>query len=151
MWLLVVRLRVFPAENSRIWHQHLIDHFSHKAEERMETLHGIVARSVRNRYLKDLFIQWRGVLAAYDEGMIKGDAVLATAVWRNIFKAEKDVDGVDLAMIVAYMRANLALLGRATDEEVVSGWSFTKPDVQKPTVMTESRLMKEPFTDPPQV
>ncbi|KAK5141201.1 Serine carboxypeptidase 3, partial [Cryomyces antarcticus] len=67
----------------------------------MATYHGMVARGTRNKYLKDLFIQWRGVLAAYDEGLIRGDAVMAAAVWRNVFKGDENVDAEKLALIVA--------------------------------------------------
>lgn len=111
MYLLTVRLRGCSSpETVRTHLRHLSDHYSHNAEMRMDVLHGISSRSIRNRYLKDLFIQWRGVLAAYDEGMARGDAVLAAAVWRNIWKAEpvgpdgKDVDWSKIATVVAYMR-----------------------------------------------
>lgn len=36
-------------------------------------------------YMKDMLEQYHGSCAAYDEGLISGDAVLAAAVWRNIF------------------------------------------------------------------
>ena len=58
----------------------------------MDVVHDMGSSSIRQRYLKDLFVQWRGVILAYDEGLVKGDAVLAAAVWRNLFKAREDVD-----------------------------------------------------------
>lgn len=70
----------------------------------MNILHTITARGIRNRYLKDLFIQWRGVIAAYDQGMVEGDAVLGSAVWRNLFKGDEDVDWVKVGLVVGYMR-----------------------------------------------
>lgn len=74
------------------------------------------ARGVRNRYLKDLFLQWRGVLAAYDEGLVKGDAVLAGAVWRNLWKAaDEGVDWRRVAMVVAFVRRAVAELGGVAD------------------------------------
>lgn len=81
----------------------------------MLLLHTISARGIRNRYLKDLFLQWRGIIAAYDEGLIKGDAVLASAVWRNLFKGEDDVDWRNVAMVVAYMRKAVVELERVKD------------------------------------
>lgn len=81
----------------------------------MLLLHTISARGIRNRYLKDLFLQWRGIIAAYDEGLVKGDAVLASAVWRNLFKGEEDVDWHKVAMVVGYMRKAVVELERVKD------------------------------------
>jgi len=128
MYLLTVRLRMFPADHARHWHQNLLDHFFYAAEDRMAVFHGIEARTVRNKYLKDLFVQWRGVLAAYDEGLIKGDAVMATAVWRNVFSAREDVDAVHLAEITGWMYENLHMLEKKNDTRVASvGFEFGKP------------------------
>lgn len=91
----------------------------------MDELHDIGSRSIRNKYLKDLFIQWRGIIAAYDEGLIKGDAVLGAAVWRNLWKAEatgpdgKAVDWSKVAWVVAYMRRVTAQLGRMDEADIV--------------------------------
>lgn len=111
MYLIIIRLRALPTvESYQTYSRHLFDHFSHQAEQRMAVLHNINMRGVRNNYLKDLFIQWRGILAAYDEGMIIGDAVLGTAVWRNIWKASfdgtngEDMEWTGITLVVAYMR-----------------------------------------------
>lgn len=84
----------------------------------MLILHGMSARGIRNRYLKDLFIQWRGLLAAYDEGLVKGDAVLAGAVWRNLFKGDEEVDWIKVSVIVGYMRRVAAMLGSVEINEI---------------------------------
>lgn len=36
-------------------------------------------------YMKDMLEQYHGSIAAYDEGLVRGDAVLAAALWRNMF------------------------------------------------------------------
>ena len=81
--------------------------------------HGLDSRMARNNYLKDLFLQWRGILLAYDEGIVRGDAVLAAAIWRNLYNAKEDVDVVKLAEIVAFMRRSLRDLEAMGDLEVV--------------------------------
>ena len=81
----------------------------------------MAARAVRNKYLKDLFVQWRGLQAGYDEGLVKGDAVLATAVWRNVFKGDLDVDWRDVGQVVSYMRHILGVLGEMSDAEIAGG------------------------------
>lgn len=127
MYLLTVRLRALPSRDSfQTYSRHLIDHFSHNAEQRMDVLHGLTSRAIRNKYLKDLFIQWRGILAAYDEGMIKGDAVLGAAVWRNLWKAShtgpdgKDVNWAGIAQVVAYMRRILSELSQVHEADLIT-------------------------------
>jgi cytochrome b pre-mRNA-processing protein 3 len=79
------------------------------------------SRGARNKALKDLYLQWRGVQLGYDEGLIKGDAVMAAAVWRNVFKAQEGVDLEDLALVVAYMRRELQRLSKLDDETITRG------------------------------
>jgi cytochrome b pre-mRNA-processing protein 3 len=81
-------------------------------------LHGMSARGIRNRYLKDLFLQWRGLLAAYDEGLVKGDTALAGAVWRNMFKGDEEVDWVKVSGVVGYIRRVVAMLGSVEINEI---------------------------------
>ncbi|OJJ50451.1 hypothetical protein ASPZODRAFT_11322 [Penicilliopsis zonata CBS 506.65] len=127
MYLLTVRLRALPSHESvQTYSRHLIDHFSHNAEHRMDVLHGFTSRTLRNKFLKDLFIQWRGVLAAYDEGLAKGDAVLGAAVWRNLWKAnhtspdnQEDIDWTKVAYVVAYMRRSLYELSKVHEADLI--------------------------------
>ena len=86
----------------------------------MAVNHNMHARGTRNKYLKDLFVQWRGLLAAYDEGISKGDAVLAAAVWRNIFKGDENVDITKLAQIVSYIRRLLRGLDGVKDDDLMT-------------------------------
>ena len=119
----------------------------------MATQHGIVASSVRAKYLKDLFIQWRGLTAGYDEGLMKGDAVLATAVWRNIFKADPDVDFRGVGQVVSYMRGVLQGLEGIKDETIASGEiMFGDPSTEEEDVLVTSRMignLEETKQNPP--
>jgi cytochrome b pre-mRNA-processing protein 3 len=121
MYALTARLRKFPAQHVRIWEQNLLDHFFYAAEDRMAMWHGMAARGIRNKYLKDLWVQWRGVLVSYDEGLIKGDAVLAGAVWRNVFQGREDVDITDVAAVVSYLRRELSRLDKLPDNVISTG------------------------------
>ncbi|EMC98844.1 hypothetical protein BAUCODRAFT_31111 [Baudoinia panamericana UAMH 10762] len=147
MYMLTVRLRCFPREHAGIWHQSLLDHFFYAAEDRMAVWHGMAARGIRNRYLKDLWLQWRGLLLSYDEGLIKGDAVLATAVWRNLFKASDDVDVRDVALVTAYVRRELARLGELDDEVLSEGRvKFGSPESVRSLLDKQSTWMHKSFT-----
>ncbi|KAL3456329.1 putative ubiquinol-cytochrome C chaperone [Aspergillus heterothallicus] len=152
MYLLTVRLRALPSRESfQTYSRHLIDHFSHNAEYRMDVVHGLTSRSIRNKFLKDLFIQWRGVLAAYDEGLVKGDAVLGAAVWRNLWKASytspdgKDIDWEHVARVVAYMRRVTSELSKLEEGDLImkltsrSGKSFIFSPSEADKQLVEAR------------
>ncbi|KAL2164619.1 hypothetical protein VTH06DRAFT_3836 [Thermothelomyces fergusii] len=130
MYLVVVRLRCLDRDAHQAWQAQLVNHFFYQAEAKMEDAHGLTSRAIRQRYLKDLFVQWRGLILAYDEGIVKGDAVLASAVWRNLFKAREDVDARALAAVVAWMRAGLKQLAEMADEDVVARAAAAFPDLR---------------------
>ncbi|KAI9791081.1 MAG: Protein cbp3, mitochondrial [Peltula sp. TS41687] len=146
IYLFAVRIRHFPAAHAPAWQQHLLDHFFFDAEQRMTTLHRITAQSARNRYLKDLFVQYRGAMAAYDEGLFKGDAVLATALWRNVFAADDDVDLRRLACVVGYVRRTVRALEMIDDQDVAGGLvRFAEPGRDAALVRVRSRWLDRPF------
>ena len=114
----------------------------------MVVWHRLAARGVRNKYLKDLAQQWRGVLFSYDEGVIRGDAVLAAAVWRNVFKGDEGVDLEDLALVTAFLRGQLRMLDGLSDVEVGEGMvRFQDPGTFRAVVGRESGLMKAAFSN----
>jgi cytochrome b pre-mRNA-processing protein 3 len=156
MYLLTVRMRAFPPEHYPTWNQQLTDHFFYVAEERMTSYHAIHSSMMRNRYLKDLFEQYRGLTVAYDQGLVKGDATLATAVWRNVCKGEKDVDLQGLAQIVSYMRSVVSNLEKMGDQAIVSGdVVFGDPGEEEAWVKVKSRSLEaasiKPTREAPQV
>lgn len=147
MYMLTVRLRCFPKEHAGIWHQNLLDHFFYAAEDKMDVWHGMTARGVRNKYLKDLLLQWRGLLLSYDEGLMNGDAVLATAVWRNVFKSSEQADIADVALVTAYMRRQLSRLDKMTDDVIAAGqMDFEGPEAVKAIAGKESSWMHKSFS-----
>lgn len=84
-------------------------------------------------------------MAGYDEGLMKGDAVLATAVWRNVFKGDENVDFRGVAEIVSYIRGVLKGLDEMPDESVASGEVvFGNPATERDGVLVKSRMMDAP-------
>lgn len=150
MYLLSARFRCFEPYIAQPWQQHLLDHFFYDAENKMTINHGMHARGTRNKYLKDMYVQWRGLIAAYDEGLYKGDTVLAAAIWRNVFKADEEVDVRGLAQIVSYMRRTLKGLDTASDEVIMGArLEFGSPATEKSVVATKSKMMDLPFERAP--
>ena len=114
----------------------------------MAVWHGMSARGTRNKYLKDLWLQWRGVVLSCDEGLVKGDAVLAGAVWRNVFKGGEEVDVEGVAVVTAYVRSRMAMLGEMSDERLAGGEvRFGEPVKLRGLVEGESPWMKRKVTE----
>ncbi|POR32829.1 CBP3-like protein [Tolypocladium paradoxum] len=141
LYLVNARLRMLDRDAYRNWQQQLVDHFFFECEKKMHVDHSITSSALRQRYLKDIFVQWRGLLLAYDEGLIKGDAMLASAVWRNLFKGAPDVDPRALLAIVGWMRSSLAALEGTSD---VAFAQRSQEILAKPVDVFWTRL-EEPF------
>ncbi|KAK6380381.1 Serine carboxypeptidase 3 [Exophiala oligosperma] len=154
MYIITVRMRAVDTTSEfQDYQRYLIEHFSSAAEDKMVLLHNMSARGVRNKYLKDLFLQWRGILAAHDEGLIKGDAVLAGAVWRNLFRGQEDVDWEKVALVVAFLRRAIAKTGNLDIKTIVRGvdgpegiWAQSQRPLQE-LVDRESGFLKAPLAD----
>ncbi len=141
---------MFPKTHAPVWIQHLTNHAFYAAEDRLVVWHKFNANSLRQKYLKDMFSQWRAALLSYDEGFVKGDAMLAAAVWRNLLSGREDVDFEKLAQIVAYIRQELQRLDQATDDEVANGgWKFNhNPGEDLQIVQRRSAMMLEESRKP---
>src|ERR1700759_1120534 len=103
MWILKVRLREWPKAMSEHLSKMLTDHFFWKAEETMDFVHKMTSAQ-RQKHMDHYFQVWTGTLIAYDEGFIKGDAVLASAIWRLMFQSNQDVDPLKVVLVTNYVR-----------------------------------------------
>lgn len=76
---------------------------------------------------------------------MRGDAVLATAVWRNVFKGDKDVDFRGVGEVCSYMRGVLQGLEKMNDEGIAGGEvEFGDPGTERDGVLVKSRMMDAP-------
>lgn len=148
MYLILVRLRCFPPNQFPLYSQHLLDHFFHMAEDRMISHHNISARSVRNKYLKDYFLQWRGLQAGYDEGLVKGMLYLRQRCGETFSRRRKTWIG-GVGDVVSYIRGCIKALEQIPDDVVVSGGgvAFGDPLSERGAVLVRSRLMQEAEND----
>ncbi|KAF2715113.1 hypothetical protein K504DRAFT_396143 [Pleomassaria siparia CBS 279.74] len=145
MYMLQVRFRMLPESHATPWIQHMTNHAFYAAEDRLVVWHKMHSATIRQKFLKDAFAQWRGVLLAYDEGLIKSDAMLAAAVWRNLLSGREDVDFEKLAQIVGYMRKEIKRLVLASNDEVLTGaWKFEgDPGDEKDITQVMSRALQQ--------
>lgn len=155
MYILTVKMRTLPDNSTYLNYQrYLLEHFSNAAEDKINILHGISARGTRNKYLKDMFVQWRGVQYAYDQGLVSGDAMLAGAVWRNLWKADENVDWEKVALVVGFMRRAISGLADVDLQQIAQGlttgslyWEQAQDGLEEQVNM-KSTGMNEPSSQP---
>lgn len=88
IWLLSVRFRSLPAPLGRTYIQEIVNHYFIHAESLMRGRYNIKQNRLIKGYMRDMLYQYHGANMGYDEGLVSGsDAVLAAAVWRNLFGA----------------------------------------------------------------
>lgn len=79
---------------------------------------------------------------------MKGDAVLAAAVWRNVFKGDEEVDLRKLGTVVSYMRRCLNRLDGTAEEKIVCGdVTFGDPGGEAAWVKVRSKMMDQLIQD----
>ena len=79
---------------------------------------------------------------------MRGDAVLAAAVWRNVWAGREDVDFRGLGAVVGFIRGGVADLGKLGDEAIAGGdVVFGDPGEQAELVKKRSRWLDRPFEE----
>ena len=83
-------------------------------------------------------------MAGYDEGLARGeDAVLATAVWRNVFGGDEEVDFRGVGVVVSYILGVLNGLDKMEDEGLSRGEVvFGDPGGEREGVLRRSRMLE---------
>lgn len=142
LYLIIVRLRCLDKPAWQAWQEQLVNHFFQHAEDTMEINHGMSSRMIRSGHLNSLFMTWRGVILAYDEGLVKGDAVMAAAVWRNVFGSREDVDMRHVAAIVSWMRRTIRHLDQMLDPALL----YHGANVFKTPPTAELEFVDEPVS-----
>ncbi|WFD25747.1 beta-ketoacyl-[acyl-carrier-protein] synthase II [Malassezia nana] len=85
MFLLLSRFRALSAEEAREYTQELVNHFFIDTESRMRERFGVQTSRLVKGYMKDLHLQHRGSIVAYEEGLATDDVRLSGAIWRNVW------------------------------------------------------------------
>lgn len=128
-WILFVRMRAMPFKHGKAYQQKLVDRTFADIEKRLFDEMNVRSGRITDQYMKDFNSQLRGAVFAYDEGFFGSDAVLAAAIWRNLFGGRKNIDMVHLEAMVRYVRAQLYVLSKLSDREFALGeFKFAAPD-----------------------
>lgn len=144
-WILSVRMRAMPFKYGREYQKKLVDRIFNDLETRMATELGIKSNRTIENYLKDYHSQMLGGVLSYDEGLMTDDITLASALWRNVFNANENVDIRHVEALLVYVRSQLYVLNKMTDRAFGFGkFKFVPPDqVVQPISKQQEELIKQ--------
>lgn len=146
VWMLFVRMRAMPFKIGKNYQQKLVDKFFKDIELRLSEEVNINSGRIRSMYMKDFHAQMIGIVASMDEAIgSNSDAVLASALWRNLFNGDKNVDIVKLEAVVRYVRMQLYVLSKISDRAFGFGdFEFVSPtETVDPLTPAEEEQLKE--------
>lgn len=128
MWMLFVRMRAMPRKYCREYQRKLVNGVFDDISVRLTRDVQITSERQINTYKKQFHDQLRGAVFSYDEGLYTNDAVLAAALWRNLFSGKKDIDMSYLEQLVHYVRTQMYLFDRISDRDFATGrFGFIDP------------------------
>jgi len=138
IWILNVRLRIEDQKFSDSYEQKIIDYYWKDIEDGLMNEAKVQHPVIALKYSKEHALNYKGYMAAFDIGLYDGDAMLAEAIWRNMYEMKEDVPIEEIGEIVRYIRReihNLHQLDRNTIERGVLNWGpppfCTNSDVQE--------------------
>jgi cytochrome b pre-mRNA-processing protein 3 len=144
-WILSVRMRAMPFKYGREYQKKLVDRIFTDLETRMATEIAIKSNRTIENYLKDYHAQLLGCVLSYDEGLMSDDITFASALWRNVFNANENVDVRHVEALLVYVRSQLYVLNKMTDRAFGFGkFKFVPPDqVVQPISPQQEELIKQ--------
>jgi hypothetical protein len=138
IWMIIVRCRSLAVEDPRgvtLLETQLASLFWEEVEQEImligETSNPLIVGKNRNLMLK----YYMGALVAYDESILDGDAILADAIWRNIFGQDRSITSLEnIDKLVEYVRRETHNLETNTQPLLEEGFvAWGPPPVFKKT------------------
>ncbi|KAL1115842.1 hypothetical protein AAG570_006132 [Ranatra chinensis] len=105
VWMLMVRAMA-DADSGRAVRNSLVEALWQDVAQRVKKL-GSEHSSVARQQVLELSEQFQASLVSYDEGLLSGDTVLASALWRRLF-AMGYPDPYHLECMVRYIRKSVS-------------------------------------------
>jgi len=134
-WMINCRLRALLPPYGRAYQGHLVSVFFNDVESRMKNSYGVKKASRVDQYAREALHRYHGSVMAYDEGLLRGDATLASALWRNLLEG-RDLLGAEeagpaselpmearqivaLERLVGFVHRELHRMGEVADSNVL--------------------------------
>lgn len=121
VWMLYVRMRPMPRRYCREYQQKLVNGVFDDIDYQLREVLRVNSDRTTNNYKKQFSQQLKGSVFSYDEALVAGDTVLASALWRNLFEQSDLVDMTAIEHLVKYIRANLYVLSQMSDSDFAAG------------------------------
>lgn len=121
LWMLYVRMRPMPRRYCREYQQKLVNGVFDDIDYQLREVLRVNSDRTTNNYKKQFSQQLKGSVFSYDEALVAGDTVMASALWRNLFEQSEVVDMTVLNHLVGYVRANLYVLSQMSDSDFAAG------------------------------
>ncbi|KAI9218038.1 ubiquinol-cytochrome C chaperone-domain-containing protein [Blastocladiella britannica] len=123
VWMAMVRLRAEGPEGKEAI-QGMVSHLFRDMEDRLWAM-GIRKNAIVDRSLKEFLSIFYGGVMSYDEALTHSDALLASALWRNLFQADPSTLEA-AATFVKVVREELHHLETSVQGEAVlkGQWAF---------------------------
>lgn len=121
IWMLYVRMREMPKKYGREYQQKLVNGVFEDIDYQLREVMRVDSDRTVNNHKKQFSQQLRGSVFSYDEALVSGDTVLASALWRNLYAQSDLVDMTALEHLVRYVRANLYVLSNMSDSDFGKG------------------------------
>lgn len=118
MWLLMVRLKREGNDGEFLIKQ-LVEVFWEDAKQRPRKL-GVHSGSLIDKTLNEWSEMFKGLILAYEEGLLLSDRVLAGAIWRNLIGDKNAIDPVDLEVMVHYIRYQVTHMDSLDSQSLLS-------------------------------
>lgn len=116
IWMCMVRAKKEGQDGHYVCQQ-LVTLFWYDVEHRIK-LAGVKSRNIVQGSTKELSSMFYGLLFAFDEGIVSDDAVLASAVWRNLFAHCRDETSMqEIVPVVEYIRSYVRSLDSISTED----------------------------------
>lgn len=119
VWLVLVRLRL-DGHDGQLLADALFQFFWSDVERRLVAL-GMTNPLIFSKNLTLYTKFYYGTVVALDECLNASDALLADALWRNVFSLSDDVSPRTLAMLVHYVRRELFRLAKHDSAAIFDG------------------------------
>ncbi|KAI8805091.1 ubiquinol-cytochrome C chaperone-domain-containing protein [Cladochytrium replicatum] len=116
IWMYGVRLRA-EGQSGKEMNQEIVDHLWLDVEIQLAKA-GV--RFKIDSTVQGLLSGYYGQILAYDEGLARGDGVLAAAIWRNVY-GPRPINASQLASLVSYVRQQLSTLDHTPASDLLSG------------------------------
>lgn len=93
-----------------------------------------------DRYLHELLSFHYGCVLAYDEGYESNDCIFASALWRNLFTMDQNIEPFQLNKMVQYVRGQMHYLHSIPVEQLSKTLALQLPQLSEGKAKVDEKI-----------